>query len=131
VDESRLYEVGARGAAWTDADAGEARARRRRRLRWLLVASAGVNAATWTLAGLALMLGGRDWGAAFGMLALATLPLLVVPAVVEAAARVMARRRHVTRPERFPNPLALEAVRTFTSDDARSGRKSHADTQNS
>jgi hypothetical protein len=103
VDESRLYEVGARGAAWTDGDAGEARARRQRRLRWLLLACLGVNAATWTLAGVALMLGGRDWGAAFGVLALATLPLLVLPAVVEGVARMKARRWHVRRPERFPS----------------------------
>jgi hypothetical protein len=103
VDESRLYEVGVQGTAWTNDDVGAARAIRQRRLRWLLLFCMGANAATWTLAGLALMLGGRDWGAAFGMLALATLPLLLVPAVAEGLARLRARRRHVTRPERFPS----------------------------
>lgn len=103
MDESRLYEVGPAGAAWTRADAGAARAERQRRLRWLLVLCVGVNAATWTLAGVALMLGGREVGAAFGVLALATLPLLVVPAAVELFGRLRARRRHVTRPERFPS----------------------------
>ncbi|PWS34171.1 hypothetical protein DFH01_26450 [Falsiroseomonas bella] len=103
MDETRLYDVGPAGGAWTEADAGEARAQRQRRLRRLLVACVGVNAGTWTLAGVALMLGGREWGAAFGMLALATLPLLVLPVVVEVFARVAARRRHVRRPERFPS----------------------------
>jgi hypothetical protein len=103
VDESRLYDVGPAGGAWTDADAPEVRAERLRRLRWMLAVCGGANAATWTLAGVALILGGREWGAAFGMLALATLPLLVLPGVVELAARLRARRRHVRRPERFPS----------------------------
>ena len=79
-----------------------ARARRLKRIRWLFAIGLAVNAATWTLAGLALVLGGRDWGAGFGILALATAPLLVAPALVEATARLRARRRHATRPRDFP-----------------------------
>ncbi|SFL07701.1 hypothetical protein SAMN02745775_1183 [Falsiroseomonas stagni DSM 19981] len=56
---------------------------------------------TWTLAGLAFVLGGRIWGAAFGLLALATVPLLALPAIVEALARHRARKRHRVRPEGF------------------------------
>lgn len=61
----------------------------------------GVNATTWTLAGLALALG-RGWGAAFGLLAVATLPLLALPALAEALSRLRAWRRHRRRPESFP-----------------------------
>jgi hypothetical protein len=103
VDESRLYEVGPAGGAWTTREAGEERNRRQRRLRWLLVGGVGANAATWTLAGIALMLGGREWGAAFGVLALASLPLLALPALAEAAARLRAWRQHATRPPDFPS----------------------------
>ncbi len=56
---------------------------------------------TWTLAGLAFVLGGRIWGAAFGLLALATVPLLALPAIAEALARHRARKRHRVRPEGF------------------------------
>lgn len=62
----------------------------------------GANAVTWTLAGLALVLGGRHWGAGFGLLALLTLPLLALPALSEALARHRARRRHRARPADFP-----------------------------
>jgi hypothetical protein len=48
------------------------------------------------------MLGGPDWGARFGALALLTLPLLALPALLEAAAWLKARRRHARRPEDFP-----------------------------
>ncbi len=58
----------------------------------------GVNAATWTLAGLALVLGGRAWGASFGLLAVATVPLLLVPVLVEGVAGLRGWRRHRRRP---------------------------------
>ena len=94
--------MGAAGAAWTAHEDPDARARRLNLIRWLFALGLAVNAGTWTLAGLALVLGGRDWGAAFGILALATAPLLVAPALVEAMARLRARRRHATRPRDFP-----------------------------
>ena len=102
MDQRRLYEVGAAGAAWTAHEDPDARARRLNRIRWLFALGLAVNAGTWTLAGLAFVLGGRDWGAAFGILALATAPLLAAPALVEALARLRARRRHATRPQDFP-----------------------------
>jgi hypothetical protein len=102
VDERRLYEVGPGGGAWTAQEDPEGRERRLKRLRWLFAIGLGANAATWTLAGLALMLGGRVWGAGFGILALLTAPLLALPALVEAAARLRAHRRHATRPDGFP-----------------------------
>lgn len=102
MDQRRLYEVGAAGTAWTAQEDPDARARRLKRIRWLFAVGLVVNAATWTLAGLAFVLGGRDWGAAFGILALATAPLLAAPALVEALARLRARRRHATRPQDFP-----------------------------
>lgn len=103
MDERRLYEVGPAGGAWTAREDPGERARRLHRLRWLFAVGIGANAATWTLAGIALMLGGRAWGAGFGILALLTLPLLALPALAEAAARLRARRRHATRPEGFPS----------------------------
>jgi hypothetical protein len=102
VDESRLYEVGPAGAAFTTREDPAARDRRLNRLRWLFAIGLAANAATWTLAGLAFVLGGRVWGAWFGVLALATAPLLLLPAGVEGAARLKARRRHATRPGDFP-----------------------------
>lgn len=102
MDARRLYEVGARGAARTDRETPEAQARRLSRLRWLLVAGFLLNAATWTLAGVALVLGGRDWGAAFGTVALLTLPLLAMPLALEILARLNALRRHRQRPTDFP-----------------------------
>ncbi len=103
MDESRLYEVGHRGAAWTTQEDPEARERRLSRLRWLFAIGIAANAATWSLAGLAFMLGGPIWGAAFGILALVTVPLLGLPAAVEAWAALRARRRRRRRPERFPS----------------------------
>ncbi|MBX9596402.1 MAG: hypothetical protein K2X46_18690 [Roseomonas sp.] len=100
VDQDRLYDVSARGTAWTGGDPAEAAARLAR-LRWLFAIGLGANAMTWTLAGLAFVLGGRLWGAAFGLLALATVPLLALPAIVEALARHRARKRHRVRPEGF------------------------------
>jgi hypothetical protein len=99
VDERRLYEVGPAGGAWTVAEDPAARERRWSRLRRLFAIALGVNALTWTLAGLALVLGGRSWGAAFGVLALLSAPLLALPAAIEAMARLAARRRHVRRPQ--------------------------------
>jgi hypothetical protein len=102
VDERRLYEVGPQGGAWTSADAPNARQRRLARLRWLFAIGIGANAASWTLAGVALVIGGRLWGAGFGLLALATTPLLALPAILEALARLRARRLHRRRPGSFP-----------------------------
>jgi hypothetical protein len=102
VDERRLYEVGRHGGAWTQDEAPGARAKRLNRLRWLFAIGIGANAASWTAAGAALVLGGPFWGAGFGVLALLTTPLLALPALVEAAARFRARQRHRARPERFP-----------------------------
>lgn len=102
MDERRLYEVGVAGSAWTAREDPAAKARRLARLRWLFAIGLGANAATWSLAGIALVVGGRDWGAAFGILALATAPLLLLPGIVEGAARLAARRRHARRPEDFP-----------------------------
>jgi hypothetical protein len=102
VDRRRLYEVGAAGSAWTAREDPAARARRRARLRWLFAVGIGANAATWTLAGLAFVLGGPRWGATFGILALATAPLVLLPGLAEAAARLTARRRHARRPPDFP-----------------------------
>jgi len=104
VDDRRLYEVGIAGTPVTRREAPEARARRLHRLRWLVGIGVGANAATWTLAGLAFALGGRVPGAWAGALALATLPLLALPALIEVAARLKARRRHRTRPPHFPGP---------------------------
>lgn len=101
MDKARLYDVSDRGEAWTEGDAGT-RAGRLRRLRWLFGLGLAANALTWTAAGAALALGGRGWGAGFGMLALLTLPLLGLPALLEAAARHRARRRHRLRPPGFP-----------------------------
>lgn len=102
MDERRLYEVGPGGGAWTRGEAPEARDRRLARLRWLFAIGIGVNAASWTLAGVALVLGGRPWGAGFGLLALATTPLLALPVALDALARLRAHRRHRQRPEDFP-----------------------------
>ena len=104
MDEARLYEVGPAGTPWTAREEPEAAARRLRRLRWLFALGIGLNALTWSLAGLALTLGGRAWGAGFGLLAVLTLPLLALPALVEGAARLAAWRRHRRRPESFPGP---------------------------
>ncbi|NGM23449.1 hypothetical protein G3576_25780 [Roseomonas stagni] len=100
VQEDRLYDVSARGTAFTEGDAAEAAARLAR-LRWLFALGLGANGLTWTLAGLAFVLGGRAWGAGFGLLALATVPLLALPALIEALARHRARRRHRVRPREF------------------------------
>ena len=102
MDERRLYEVGATGEAWTTQEDAGQRARRMARLRWLAALAVGVNAGTWTSAGIALVLGGRAWGAIFGTLALLTLPLLLVPVAAEVAARLRARRRSRARPGHFP-----------------------------
>jgi hypothetical protein len=102
VDETRLYEVGPAGGAWTGREDAALAAARLRRLRWLAAIGIGANALTWSLAGLAFALGGRLWGAAFGLLAVATLPLLALPALIEAAARLRAWRRHRRRPADFP-----------------------------
>lgn len=102
VDPARLYEVGPAGTAWTGREAEGQIARRRRRFRWLIAIGLGVNVITWTLAGLALALG-RGWGAAFGLLAVATSPLLALPALAEALARLRAWRRHRSRPDSFPS----------------------------
>ena len=101
MDERRLYEVGPAGTAWTTRDDPIARARRLHRLRWLFAIGAAANAATWTLAGLAYVLGGAVWGARLGVLALATAPLLVLPAAVEAIAWLRTRRLHARRPPEF------------------------------
>jgi hypothetical protein len=100
VDQDRLYDVTPRGTAFTEGDPAEAAARLAR-LRWLFALGLGANGLTWTLAGLAFVLGGRAWGAGFGLLALATVPLLALPGIAEALARRRARRRHRVRPERF------------------------------
>lgn len=71
-------------------------------MRWLFCIGLAVNAVTWTGAGAALALGGRMWGAGFGLLALLTAPLLGLPALAEAAARQRARRRHRSRAADFP-----------------------------
>jgi uncharacterized membrane protein len=71
-------------------------------MRWLLGIGLAINAVTWTAAGAALVLGGRMWGAGFGLLALMTAPLLGLPALAEALARQRARRRHRSRAPDFP-----------------------------
>lgn len=101
MDERRLYEVGATGAAWTSREDPAHQAERLRRLRWLFAICIAANGASWTLAGVALVLGGRDWGAAFGLVALLTVPLLALPAASEAWARLKATRRHRSRPAGF------------------------------
>jgi fatty acid desaturase len=101
VEPSRLYEVSPRGTAWTEGDPAEA-ASRLRRMRWLFAIGITVNTLTWTAAGAALVLGGRGWGAAFGLLAVLTAPLLALPALAEAAARYRARRSHRRRSPDFP-----------------------------
>jgi hypothetical protein len=101
VEPTRLYEVSARGTAWTEGDPAEA-ASRLRRLRWLFALGIAVNGLTWTAAGAALVLGGRGWGAGFGLLAVLTAPLLALPALAEAAARHRARRSHRSRSPDFP-----------------------------
>jgi Flp pilus assembly protein TadB len=102
VDEARLYEVNERGTAVTAREDPGRAAARHGRLRWLLGLAIAANAVSWSLAGVALWLGGRVWGAGFGLLAVLSLPLLALPALVEALARLRARRRHRTRPEDFP-----------------------------
>jgi len=103
VDPARLYEVGPAGIAWTgNAAEAELTCRRRHRLRWLVAIGLGVNVVTWTMAGLALAFG-RGWGAAFGLLAVATSPLLALPALAEALARLRAWRVHRSRPDSFPH----------------------------
>ncbi len=102
MDQARLYEVGGGGAARTMREDPARAARRVSRLRWTLALGLAANAVTWSLAGVALWLGGREWGAAFGLLAVLTLPLLVLPALAESLARLRARRRHRRRPEDFP-----------------------------
>lgn len=102
MDERRLYEVGAGGTTWIAEEDPDARHKRLIRLRWLFALGIGANAATWSLAGAAFVLGGRYWGAAFGSLALVTVPLLALPALVEAWAALRARRRHRSRPDAFP-----------------------------
>jgi hypothetical protein len=101
VESARLYEVSARGTAWTEGDPAEA-ALRLRRMRWLFAIGIAINAFTWTAAGAALVLGGQGWGAGFGLLAVLTGPLLALPALAEAAARHRARRSHHRRPPGFP-----------------------------
>lgn len=102
MDERRLYEVGPAGTAWTTRQDPDAQARRLRQLRWLFFIGLGANACSWTLAGAALVLGGPVWGAGFGVIALLTLPLLALPGLIEAAARLRAHRRHQARPPDFP-----------------------------
>ena len=102
MDQRRLYEVGAAGGAWTVREDPAAKARRLARLRWLFALGVGANAATWSLAGIAFVVGGPRWGATFGILALATAPLVLLPGFAEAAARRRARRRHARRPPDFP-----------------------------
>jgi hypothetical protein len=101
VDERRLYDVGRHGGAWTIPSPEEGR-RHVVRLRWLFALGLAANAASWTLAGVALALGGEAWGAAFGLLAIVTTPLLVLPSLVDAAVRLRTRRRHRQRPPGFP-----------------------------
>ncbi len=101
MDERRLYEVGPGGGAWTTRQDREAQARRLKRLRWLFGIGLAANGLSWSLAGLALVLGGPVWGAAFGMVALFTTPLLMLPALVEGWAWLAFRRRHRQRPPGF------------------------------
>lgn len=101
VEPARLYEVSARGTAWTEGDPAKAAARLRR-MRWLFGIGIAVNTLTWTAAGAALVVGGQAWGAGFGLLAVLTAPLLALPALAEAAARHRARRSHRNRPPDFP-----------------------------
>ncbi len=102
MDEARLYEVTDRGTPMTAREDPELAAARRQRLRWLLGLGILANAGSWSLAGIALWFGGELWGAAFGLLAVFSLPLLGLPALVEAAARLRVRRRHRSRPGDFP-----------------------------
>ena len=102
VDPARLYDVGPTGTAWTWREDAALVARRLRRLRRLVATGIGVNALTWTLAGLALMVGGRRWGAVSGLVAVASLSLLAVPALAEAMTRLRAWRHHRRRPPEFP-----------------------------
>lgn len=74
------------------------------RLRWVFAIAVAVNLVTWTGAALAFVLGGDGWGAAAGLLALLTLPLLGLPAAIEFRARLRARRHHRVRPPGFPSP---------------------------
>ena len=80
----------------------EARRKRLARMRWLFALGIAANGVTWSLAGAAFVLGGAAWGAAFGALALVTLPLLALPALLEAWAALRARRRLRLRPDDFP-----------------------------
>lgn len=100
MDQTRLYEVDAAGAAWTRDD--PAALRRLHRLRWLFGIGVTANAVSWSLAAAAIWLGGVWWGAAFGVLALLTLPLLALPALIEAHAHWRAWRRNRVRSDRFP-----------------------------
>jgi hypothetical protein len=99
VHPDRLYDVGPRGGAWTEAPPPSGH---QRRLRWTFALALAVNALTWTAAALAFVAGGRGWGAAAGLLAIATAPLLVLPGLIELRARLRARRLHRARPEHFP-----------------------------
>jgi len=101
IETDRLYEVSPRGTPWTEGDPAEAAARLRR-MRWLFGVGLVVNALTWTASGAAFVLGGPKWGAGFGLLAVLTAPLLGLPALVDAAGRHRARRRHSSRAPGFP-----------------------------
>ncbi|MGG5823938.1 hypothetical protein [Falsiroseomonas sp. HW251] len=104
VDPHRLYDVSAGGGLRRAQEDPAALARRRSRQRWLLAAGIATNLLTWSLAALALVLGGRGWGAAAGILALLTLPMLGLPLLAEARAHLIARRRLRGRPDGFPGP---------------------------
>ncbi len=72
---------------------------------WLLGLAIAVVALSSTAAALALMLGGPRWGAAFGLLVLATAPLPVLPLLLDALARRQGRllgrrRRGATQADR-------------------------------
>ncbi len=98
VEPERLYEVGRHGSVWTEAASDP---RHLIRLRWSFALALALNAVTWGLAGLALVVGGQEWGALAGLLALLTLPLLGLPVLLDAVARIRGRRRHRVRPEDF------------------------------
>ena len=59
-----------------------------------------VVAVVWTATALALMLGGPRWGAAFGLLALLTAPLPVLPLLLDLLARRHGRRHGRRDPNR-------------------------------
>jgi hypothetical protein len=98
IESARLFEVDSRGRVQAEDPA--ALARRRRRVQRAWIGAVAVNAVTMPAGALAFGLGRPAISAAFGLVAMAALPLLAAPLVVGALGR-RARRGARVAPTTF------------------------------